>query len=279
MTGASGFVGRHLCVALERQGSAVEQITSRTSFDSKDGGAAFAGVDHVFHVAARTSVPAAWQDPVGFVDVNTLGTVRVLEHCRQHGCGVTFLSAYIYGAPRALPIAEGHPVDANNPYALSKHLAEQACLFYARVFGVKAVVLRLFNVYGPGQDERFLIPFIAAQLLDPAVDVIEVADLHPKRDYVFIDDTIDAILRSPAAPAGSILNVGSGVAYSVEDIIQRMCAAAGLSKPYAGRADRRPNEIDVTRADVSAIAAAIGWCPTTTIDEGLGRVVQALRAG
>ena len=278
VTGASGFVGRHLCAALEKQGTAVVQVTSRTGFDDVDGVAGFAGVEHVFHVAARTGVPAAWLDPVGFLEANTLGTIRILDRCRQQGCGVTFLSAYVYGAPRSLPIAETHPVDANNPYALSKHLAEQACLFFARVFGVKAVVLRLFNVYGPGQDERFLIPFIASQLLDPASSLIEVADLYPRRDYVFIDDVVDAILRSPSAPIGSVLNVGSGDDHSVEDVIRRMSAVARLWKPYVGRADRRPNEIDVTRADVSAIASATGWRPTTTIDEGLARVVQDLRA-
>lgn len=276
VTGARGFVGRHLCAALEQLGKKVARASSRSAFHPERDPLALDGVGHVFHAAAKTSVPAAWQDPAGFVEANTLGTVRVLDQCRRHGCGVTFLSAYVYGVPQSIPIREDHRVDPNNPYALSKHLAEQACSFYATAFGLNVAALRLFNLYGPGQDERFLVPFIARQLLDPSCETIEVLDLAPKRDYIFIDDTVDAILRSARAPAGSIFNVGSGDAYSVEEIILHMCSAAGVAKPYAGKAERRQNEIDLTKSDNSAIARAIGWTPTTSIDEGLLRVVKGL---
>lgn len=277
VTGASGFVGRHLCPALERAGYDVVRASSRTGFDPACDPLPLNGVSHVVHAAARTGVPAAWQDPAGFIADNTLGTVRVLEQCRAHGCGMTFLSAYIYGVPRSVPIREDHAIDANNPYALSKHLAEQACLFYAQRLGVAVSVLRLFNLYGPGQDERFLIPFIAGQVLDPACEVVEVMDLAPSRDYIFIEDTVDAILRAMEAPAGSVFNVGSGEAHSVEDVIRRICVAAGIEKPYRGRAERRQNEIDLTKADISAIGQALGWRPTTSFDEGLRRVVADLR--
>ncbi len=190
----------------------------------------------VIHAAARTGVPAAWQDPAGFIADNTLGTVHVLEQCRAHGCGMTFLSAYIYGWPRSVPIREDHAIDANNTYALSKHLAEQTCLFYASASAWPSLFCDSSICTAPGQDERFLNPLHRRSSNRPACEVVEVMDLAPSRDYVFIEDTVDAILRAMQAPAGSIFNVGSGEAHSVEDVIRRICSAAGVEKPY--RAER-----------------------------------------
>ena len=85
------------------------------------------GVDRVFHLAGLTGVPKAWEQPLDFFETNAFGTMRVLDQCRKAGCAVTYLSAYVYGLPQHLPIAEDHPVAANNPYALSKRIAEEAC--------------------------------------------------------------------------------------------------------------------------------------------------------
>lgn len=278
VTGAGGFVGRHMCEALERLGKRVVRASSRSAFDPLRDPLPLDGIGHIFHIAARTGVPAAWADPAGYVDVNTLGTVRVLEQARAHRCGVTFLSAYVYGVPRALPIREDAPAEANNPYALSKRMAEEACAFYARAHGLSVSTLRLFNLYGPGQDDRFLVPLIARQALDPTCREIEVADLQPSRDYVFVDDAIEAIIRTSAAPPGSVFNVGSGVAHSVEEVIRLILVAAGVSKPYRGRAERRSNEIDSTVADITAIRRAVGWRPAVTLGEGLRRVIGEMRA-
>ena len=112
-----------------------------------------------------------------------LGTAHVLELCRRTGASLTFLSSYVYGPPRALPIPESHPLAAFNPYSHTKILAEETVRYYMATFGVRASVVRPFNVYGPAQDDHFLIPEIVRQLLDPAIDAITVADLRPRRDY------------------------------------------------------------------------------------------------
>ena len=276
VTGAGGFVGRRLCAALEGLGRRVVTASSRAAFDPAQDPLPLDGVDHVVHAAARTGVPAAWADPAGFVEVNALGTLRVLEQARARGCGVTLLSAYVYGIPDALPIPESAPTAANNPYALSKVMAEEACAFYARAHGLRTSTLRLFNLYGPGQGDGFLVPKIARQALNPRCAVVEVADLQPKRDYVYIDDAVDAILRAIGSPPGSVFNVGSGTAHSVEQVVCAILAAAGSTKPYRGRAQRRPNEIDSTVADIGAIRAATGWRPRVAIEEGLRHVVEAM---
>jgi nucleoside-diphosphate-sugar epimerase len=274
VTGASGFVGRHLCNRLEALGKTVIRTSRSAGVDLTKDQLPLQGVGHVFHAGARTGVAAAWENPAGFIETNTLGTVQVLDQCRRHGCGVSFLSAYIYGNPQRIPIRETDSIDPNNPYALSKYLAEQACSFFAKAYGVNVVSLRLFNVYGPGQGPNFLIPFIVEQAVNPAYDKIEVMDLHPSRDYIYIDDVVEAILRATRATSGSVFNVGTGGAHSVEDVIKLVCEAAGVNKPYFGTAQRRQNEIDLTRADISALYNAVGWKPRTTLSAGLREMVK-----
>ena len=278
VTGASGFIGRHLAARLESIGKTVVRASRTTGIDVTLDDLPLNGVGHVFHAAARTGVVDAWNDPLGYLDVNFFGTARVLEQCRHHGCGLTFIGGYVYGVPQRLPIRESDRVDANNPYALSKYLAEQACSFYARGYGVSVVTLRIFNVYGPGQEDKFLIPLIVRQILDTRCAEIEVADLAPRRDYVYISDAVDGILQSTLAPEGSTFNLGSGHSYSVEDIIRRASAAAGIHKPYRDKSDRRRDEIDETVADISCLHEAVGWLPRTPIDKGLEVVVASMRS-
>src|SRR5262245_10352960 len=129
VTGASGFVGRHLTGALRRLGHRV--LTHSTS----DGDLARVepqseGVDHVYHLAARSYVPDSWNRPFAFYEVNVLGIVNVLEFCRKNGASLTLLSSYMYGKPDWLPISEDHPLRPFNPYGHSKLLAEEVAGFY-----------------------------------------------------------------------------------------------------------------------------------------------------
>ena len=232
----------------------------------------------MFHLAGLTNVLKSWDKPVEFYEANALGTVRVLDQCRDAGVAMTYLSAYVYGTPTELPIAENHPLSPNNPYAFSKATAESACLFYTQHCDVECVILRLFNVYGPGQDPSFLVPHVVAQVLDPHCGVVEVQDLAPERDYVFVEDAVQAIVAAGTAPSGSIFNVGSGEARSVEQVILAALAAANVKKVYRSVGMRRRNEIDQVVADISAIRSAVGWVPTYSLEAGLRRLVYELRA-
>jgi nucleoside-diphosphate-sugar epimerase len=277
VTGASGFIGTHLVARLQSMGKTVICASRSNQLDFTRDDLPFDGVGHVVHAGALTGVVGAWENPSEFINVNTLGTARLLEQCRRHGCGMTFISAYVYGTPERLPILESDRIEPNNPYALSKFLAEQVCSFYTRVHGVNTVALRLFNIYGPGQSEAFLVPFVVRQVLDPSREVIEVRDLAPSRDYLFVSDAVDAILQSTQAEPGSVFNVGSGKAHTVEQIINFACSAAGVHKSYTEMSRPRRNEIDATVADTRKILEAVGWRPTVSIESGLRQTVESMR--
>ena len=275
VTGASGFIGRQLTPHLQGAGHEVVAVTgSDGNVSERATWDALPATDVVVHLAARSFVPASWDDPAAFVEVNVLGTVHALEYCRQHGAALVFLSSYMYGAPERLPIREDAPLAAQNPYALSKKLAEEACRFYAERFGIPVTVLRPFNVYGPGQALPFLIPFIIGQV--ETGGGIRVKDLEPRRDYVYVGDLVEAITAAVAQPRGfRVLNVGSGESVSVADLIAIIQETWGTSLPVSSEGVRRKDEIMDTIADVTAAACELGWRPRVSLRDGLAAIRQS----
>lgn len=275
VTGATGFVGRALVCRLQEAGHAVIGIGSRDA-DLRQRGSlashAGSGVTCVVHLAGRSFVPDSWADPGGFVDTNVGGTSNVLEFCRQSGARLVYVSAYIYGVPERLPVDEAAIVRPNNPYAQSKHLAEQLCSFYAKQFSVAVTVLRPFNIYGPGQDARFLIPTIVRQAFEEAE--IRVRDLAPKRDFVYVDDVAVAIEKTLARDAGfAIFNVASGTSVSVGDIIDTVQSLLGTRKPVTVEGGPRHNEIADVVGDTSLASAELGWRPAVALSDGIARIL------
>jgi nucleoside-diphosphate-sugar epimerase len=277
ITGSNGFIGKQLTERLKREGVRVTCASRASGIDVTASDLPMEGVDHVFHLAGMTFVPDAWADPVECYRVNTLGTLRVLEQCRRSGASMTFVSTYVYGWPAPMPVSEKTAPNPNNPYAFSKLAAEEACQFYASTFGVKVSILRLFNAFGPGQGADFLIPTIARQVVDPACKEVVVADLAPRRDFVHVDDVIEAFMISPRLPAGQPFNVASGRSHSVEDVIRACLSAAGVNKPFRARDQQRVNEISDVVADIAAIEAASGWRPRVAFSDGIKTVVEAVK--
>jgi nucleoside-diphosphate-sugar epimerase len=277
VTGSTGFIGRHLVARLEALGKTTVRPSRRDGYDLMQDTLPFDGVGHVFHLAARTGVMSAWEAPVDFLQINTLGTARILEQCRKHGCGLTYISSYVYSTKsEQVPIGEDHPTAANNPYALSKLLAEQICSFYSDNYALPTTILRPFNVYGPGQSRDFLIPFILNQLLDASCGMVRVADLAPARDFIYVSDVVDGILQSTAAEPGSIFNLGSGEVYSVEEIIRLAMMVSGIRKPYTDSGHRRSNEIASPIADSSRLRRAVGWFPRVSLEVGMRRSIESI---
>jgi nucleoside-diphosphate-sugar epimerase len=268
VTGADGFIGTHLVRALHAAGHTVFAHSSR------DGHIAhctldFTEVGHVFHLAARTFVPESWSAPLAFYEVNVLGTANVLEFCRRCDASLTLMSSYVYGRPARLPICEADPIQAFNPYSHSKILAEETGRYYERQFGVPVTIIRPFNIYGPGQDRRFLIPVILTQLVDTETSTIVVADLRPRRDYLFISDLIELLMKTILRKEGGAFNAGSGSSWSVEDIIA--VANQLVPTPKSARSEsgpRRDEVLDVV-ADISRVRHQFHWEPQVSLHDGL----------
>ncbi|MBM3567503.1 MAG: NAD-dependent epimerase/dehydratase family protein [Alphaproteobacteria bacterium] len=278
VSGGGGYIGRALVGRLKEAG---HQVTApdRRQWDIARDPVPSGRFDRVFHLASRVGVKASWEEPGSYLENNLIGTIRILEACRRTGMPLTLVSGYAYGRPDRLPIDENCGLAPNNPYALSKAMAEEAATFYGRHLNVAVVALRVFNVYGPGQSRDYVIPEIMAQIMDPTVATVVVADLAPRRDYVHLDDVIEAIVATCAARSGiAVYNVGSGRSYSVADVIEVAMAATGVRKPYRDRGEVRRQEIDEVRADISAIERDLGWRPRIGLAEGLGSMVSRVAA-
>ncbi|HLZ39520.1 MAG TPA: NAD(P)-dependent oxidoreductase [Candidatus Sulfotelmatobacter sp.] len=277
VTGATGFLGRYLVKALEARGYSVRSHSSRQG-DIANCPLPIEGIDHVFHLAAKTFVPESWTNPEGFYRTNVMGTVNVLEHCRANRTPLTLLSSYVYGHPQRLPISEDHPLGANNPYAHTKVLAEEAGRFYEMDFGMRVVIVRPFNMYGPGQKPPFLIPTIVEQAMDDSRSDIRLKDLRPRRDYLYVDDAIEFLLLTLGKNVKGVYNLGSGESASVAEVAELIRHAVGTDKPVVSDEQPRPQEVMDVRADISRAASELGWHPTTSLAKGIREVVEARRA-
>ncbi len=276
VTGAGGFLGRALMRGLAERDIDAVGLSHADGWSVVDDALPLRPGDCVVHLAALTGVADSWRRPDEFHRVNAHGTVRVLEQCRHAACPMVFVSGYVYGHPARLPIDEHAAVDPMNPYALSKALAEEACSFYARHFGIDVMVVRQFNVFGAGQSSAFVIPRIVEQALDSACSSIEVADLAPRRDYLYVTDAVDALIAvALGGAAGATYNVGSGRSHSIADIVDLVCAIAGMRKPVRETGERRRGEIMDVIADTTALREATGWAPKVPFGEGLRQMMTS----
>lgn len=278
VTGSAGFIGRNLVIRLRNKGhSVVEFDLPQGDITNVDLFQQFEGlvIEHVFHLAGKTFVPDSWKNPVGFYQVNVMGTANLLDFCRKSSAKLTYISSYLYGEPEYLPVDEKHPVKSYNPYSQSKIFADSMCQFYARFYNIPITILRPFNAYGPGQSHLFLIPEIIEKVMNPNIKEVEVMDLRPKRDYVFIDDLVDALILSMENSQG-IYNIGSGYSKSVEEIILLVMRYSGIKKPYHSKAITRTNEIFDLYADISKAEKELTWKPKTSFDEGIKQCIMHL---
>lgn len=277
VTGADGFIGRALVKRLRESGAEVAgldlkqaDICDLNSLLKFRPGRKF---DLVYHLASISYVPRAWQDPQATYKTNLLGTLNVLEFCRVRKTPkLVFMSSYVYGRPKYLPIDERHPVSPANPYAWSKYLGEKLCEAYVRDFGLECVVLRPFNIYGPGQKADFLIPAIMSQLARGGR--VTVKDLKPKRDFLYLDDMVAALLaaaRCRGKPL-EVINVGCGRSYSVREIIELAGRNAGRKVPVRSLGERRRGEIADVAAAIGKAGRKLRWRPTVGLREGLRKL-------
>lgn len=271
VTGANGFIGSNLTKYLQKESYNVIEY-AKPSFDILNK-IQIENVDYVIHLASQTYVPESWNRITDFLETNIIGTTNVLNFCNEKKIPLLFVSAYLYGIPEFIPISEIHNVKPNNPYALSKHLAEQVCMFYNNVFSLDITIVRPFNIYGPGQNSNFLISKILEQIYEKSE--VDVFDLLPKRDYLYIDDFLHAISKiiKINKKGYNVYNIGSGTSHSVQEIIDLVKKISGIDFSVNNSNKKRLNEIDNVIADVSKARLELNWYPRISIESGLKKCI------
>jgi nucleoside-diphosphate-sugar epimerase len=275
VTGSDGFVGTHLISRLKEEGAEIicfskslgKDILKEESFKN------LPKIDIVYHLAAITYVPFAQENPKKTFETNILGTINVLEFCRKTKAKMIFASSYVYGTPRYLPIDEKHKLNPTNNYAESKVIGEMLCKRYHSDYDVKCIIFRVFNIYGPNQNNLFLIPTIINQLDKPE---IRLNYLAPKRDYLHIYDLIDAYILAGNYESEKIeiFNVGYGKSYSVKQIVDTILKIAKKDIKINSLELKRKGEIMDCSADITKIRNKLGWKPSIVIEKGLEMIIN-----
>jgi nucleoside-diphosphate-sugar epimerase len=274
VTGAEGFVGKHLVKKLIDTGYQVIEVPrSYGDITKASTWNRLPQADVVIHLAAKSFIPDSWTNISEFMSCNLGGTIEALNYCKLWNSKLIYLSSYLYGNPKNLPIKEGDELSVNNPYALTKKLAEESCQFYAENFSVPVTILRPFNVYGVGQSDHFIIPSLIKQVATQSD--IHVKDLVPKRDYLYIEDLISAITKAITYQSNfDVFNIGSGVSHSVKNLIDLIQHSAGTNHPVYSESSRRKNEIMDTIADISFAKELLHWQPLWSLKDGINQMIN-----
>ena len=271
ITGSEGFVGKNLIRYLKNYSYIVKTSDQANDLKLSASWKQFEKCDCLIHLAGKSFVPQSWEAPAQFIENNILLITNALEYCRINKTKLIFLSSYLYGNCKSLPIKEDSPIEANNPYALTKLLSEKLCQFYKENFQLNHLILRVFNLYGPGQPNNFLLSKIINQV--KYEKFIQLESLKPKRDYVYIDDLCSAIVKSINYEGHeNIFNIGSGKSYSVKEVIDIVQSIYGTSLDVLEKKISRKNEIFNTLADINLAKKELGWAPIYSIKEGLKKV-------
>jgi UDP-glucose 4-epimerase len=304
VTGGAGFIGSALVDRLLAEGhtvDAVDDLSSGSLANLADARSASARAFNfhqldirspqlpellarrkpqvVFHLAAQVDVRVSVTNPVLDAEINVVGSVNVLEASRRAGVTkVIFASSggTIYGepAPSALPVKESHPRRPLSPYGVAKSAVIDYMVAYRELHDLEFTALALANVYGPRQDphgEAGVVAIFAGKLLAGEPCTI-YGDGSQTRDFVFVDDVVDAFARSADRAGGLMLNVATGTETSVSQLYAAMAAAAGVEAAPA-YAPARAGELARSSLDPGRAAIHLGWRPWTTMEEGAAAVL------
>jgi len=307
VTGGAGFIGSNLVDRLLAEGQEVDAVDDLSTgslanlADARGAGGAlrFHNLDvrsgdfvdlvsHrrpevIFHLAAQADVRVSVDRPVLDAEVNILGTIQVLEGARAAGTSKIVFAASggtLYGEPDVadLPVDERQPHRPLSPYGVSKKAAIDYLVAYRELHGLEFTALALANVYGPRQDphgEAGVVAIFAGNLVAGRHCVI-FGDGSQTRDYVYVDDVVDAFARAARRGGGLVLNIGTGRETSVSELYELVSAASG-SKLAARLAPARAGEVQRSALAPGRAGLHLGWKPWTPLADGVAAVVDHVR--
>jgi UDP-glucuronate 4-epimerase len=307
VTGGAGFIGSHLSAALLARGDEVtvldnlndyydpaikrgnlEELGSSVQFvegDIRDAALIADLFEHgrfekVVHLAAMAGVRPSLEDPLLYEEVNVRGTLVLLQEIvKRGGMPLVFASSSsVYGANENVPFKEAddihHPV---SPYAATKRAGELLCYTYHHLHGFPISCLRFFTVYGPRQRPEMAIHKFVRAVFE-GTPIPFYGDGTTRRDYTYIDDIVDGVVRSLDRCEGyEIYNLGESQTTSLSELVELVGKACG-KEPILDRQGLQPGDVKITYADVSKAVEKLGYAPSTTVAEGLERFVSWYRA-
>jgi UDP-glucose 4-epimerase len=244
----------------------------------------------VYHLAGRAGVRRSLRRPLDDAAVNVGGTLNVLEGARRAGARKLVVAtsggtAYGEVRPRNLPAKESHALAPRSPHGVSARVVLEYLRLYRQLHDVEYTALALANVYGPrqlpadahedtddGAHDGGVIATFAARLLAGEQCTIH-GDGEQTRDFLFVDDCVDAFVRAAERGDGLVINIGTGVETSVNDLYLAMAGATGVDRP-ARQAAAHAGEVQRSALDAGRAAIQLGWRPWTPVEEGVARVLE-----
>lgn len=290
VTGSEGFFGSHLVETLLKSNHEVSCFVQYNSFSSigwledvskkfpkirksihfgdirdiETVKKALSNVDICINLAALIAIPYSYVNPRGYMETNALGTLNILEACRQNSISriIHVSTSEVYGTPKTIPITELHPIQTQSPYAASKAAADSLAMSYFHSFELPVVILRPFNLFGPRQSTRAVIPTIVTQALQS--DEIRIGSISTRREFNFVTEIAKAFEKVALSEkgVGEVFNVGNGTDISIEDVIRFVLEITGRKCKVIESNERlRPlnSEVMTLQSDSTKIAKTFDW--------------------
>ena len=302
VTGSEGFIGSHLFEGLLRKNYNVTALVLYNSFSdigwlknikkNKKLKIVFGDLtsfdliknisrncEKIFHLGAQISIPYSYKSPDAFLNNNVKGTINILQAAKINKVKKVIVTSTseVYGSAIYTPMDENHPMNAQSPYSASKISADKFSESFALSFDLPVIIARPFNNYGPRQSTRAIIPTIIRQLLSNSK--INLGNINTSRDFVFVEDTVDAIIRlsNSKYKNAEVFNICSGKSIKVSEIVKLISTMLKKKSEIIIESKRRrpkKSEVNLLLGSNKKIKNKIKWKPKTNLKAGLEKTIK-----